>query len=293
MKKIAIIIVLFFWVVSLKINAQEVFGWQSANITPFSTNDTSTLSASTDVNTNIPIIPGYNNQYSLQMDITCNGSGYQFLTNNLSQPITMSLVQCNFIIKSYVPFTYVQLIINYQNDWYFPIYSSTSIGNNWLKVENHSWTSVTTGQPFPADSATIETCILLVLYNQQNNTITLDSWYYQNYGNTPILYCGFGDILSGLENIKNPILDNYSLLQNYPNPFNPSTKIRFTIPISNFTNLTVYNILGQPVATLVNQELPNGTYEYEFNSLQLPSGNYFYTLSANGQKLTKKMTLLR
>ncbi len=294
MKKIIITsIIILLSIISFQLNAQGIFGWQSSNITPFSTNDNSTLSACSDVNTNIPIIPGYNNQYSLQADISYNGSGYHFLNCILPQPITMQLVNCHFIIKSNVPFTYVVLIIKHENEWYYPIYSSTNIFNNWLKIENHSWTSVTTGQPFPADSATIDTCVLQLLYAQQNNTILLDTWYYQNYGGTPILYCGFGDILSGLENIENPIPDNYSLLQNYPNPFNPSTKIRFTIPISNFTNLTVYNILGQPVATLVNQELPYGTYEYEFNSLQLPSGNYFYILSANGQKLTKKMTLLR
>ena len=96
---------------------------------------------------------------------------------------------------------------------------------------------------------------------------------------------------------------SFSLRQNYPNPFNPSTKIKFTIPSVEttrrvvFTTLKIYDILGNEVATLVNEELPAGEYEVEFNpasSTENPaSGIYFYKLQAGSFVETKKMILMK
>jgi len=69
-------------------------------------------------------------------------------------------------------------------------------------------------------------------------------------------------------------------LQNYPNPFNPGTKIKFTIPQTGFTSLKVYDVLGNKVTTLVNEEKPAGEYEVEFSGNELTSGVYFYQLKA-------------
>ena len=94
--------------------------------------------------------------------------------------------------------------------------------------------------------------------------------------------------------------NDFKLEQNYPNPFNPSTRIRYSIPDgqNNFVTLKVYNILGNEVATLVNGEKPAGTYEAEFNSMDsqgrsLPSGVYFYKLTAGSFSQTNKMILLK
>ena len=90
----------------------------------------------------------------------------------------------------------------------------------------------------------------------------------------------------------------FLLKQNYPNPFNPSTKIKFTIPsnvnsqMSNVT-LKVYDILGNEVTTLVNEEKPVGEFEVEFNGGGLPSGIYFYQLKAEWYIETRKMVLLK
>ena len=86
---------------------------------------------------------------------------------------------------------------------------------------------------------------------------------------------------------------SYSLEQNYPNPFNPTTTIRFTISDLRFTILKVYDVLGNEVATLVNEEKPAGTYEVEFTAIDLPSGIYFYRLQASNFIKTKKMILLK
>lgn len=100
--------------------------------------------------------------------------------------------------------------------------------------------------------------------------------------------------------------DSYELLQNYPNPFNPSTKIYYTIPsvgtsFMKFVQLKVYDVLGNEVATLVNEEKSAGRYEVTFNAAGLASGVYIYRLMAgnpstsSGQGFveTKKMVLLR
>ena len=86
---------------------------------------------------------------------------------------------------------------------------------------------------------------------------------------------------------------SYSLSQNYPNPFNPSTEIRYSIPNATKVILIVYNLLGQKVATLVDAERSPGTYEIKFDSHQLSSGIYFYTLRAGSFLKTKKMILLK
>jgi hypothetical protein len=94
--------------------------------------------------------------------------------------------------------------------------------------------------------------------------------------------------------------EDFVLHQNYPNPFNPNTKITFTIAsrtkyysVPQFVSLKIYDILGNEVATLVNEERAAGTYEVEFIGKNLPSGLYFYTLSVPGFSETKKMILMK
>jgi photosystem II stability/assembly factor-like uncharacterized protein len=97
------------------------------------------------------------------------------------------------------------------------------------------------------------------------------------------------------------IVSGFYLEQNYPNPFNPSTIIKYTIPnvIANEVKqsqqvlLKVFDILGNELTTLVNEEKPAGTYEVEFHSKGLTSGVYFYKLQVADLSQTKKMLLLR
>ena len=104
----------------------------------------------------------------------------------------------------------------------------------------------------------------------------------------------------------NPLY-KFELEQNHPNPFNPSTKIKFTIPTTPaslplltkegiegwFVTLKVYDILGNEIATLVNEEKPAGSYEVEFSANGLASGIYYYQLKAENYVQTKKMILLK
>lgn len=85
----------------------------------------------------------------------------------------------------------------------------------------------------------------------------------------------------------------FTLEQNYPNPFNPSTRIAFTLTKAGFATLTVYNILGQKVATLIHQQMPAGEHEVDFDASQLSTGVYFYRLEAGNNAAVRKMMVLK
>ena len=85
----------------------------------------------------------------------------------------------------------------------------------------------------------------------------------------------------------------YLLMQNYPNPFNPNTTINFTIAQTTLVTLKIFDVLGNEVSILVNQEVPSGNHNVQFNSSGLPSGLYFYTLNAGNFVETKKMILMK
>jgi CubicO group peptidase (beta-lactamase class C family) len=86
---------------------------------------------------------------------------------------------------------------------------------------------------------------------------------------------------------------SYRLSQNYPNPFNPTTIIKYSIPKLSFVTIKIYDVLGSEVAALVNEEIPVGTYEINWNAVNLSSGVYFYQLKAGSYVETKKMLLLK
>ena len=85
----------------------------------------------------------------------------------------------------------------------------------------------------------------------------------------------------------------FLLYQNYPNPFNPTTNIEFRIADFGFVSLKVYDVLGNEIATLVNEEKPVGSYEVEFDASSFPSGIYFYQLRAGEFIQSKKMSLIK
>ncbi len=86
---------------------------------------------------------------------------------------------------------------------------------------------------------------------------------------------------------------DFHLAQNYPNPFNPTTTVRFYLPHAAPVTLKVYNLMGQEVVTIVNQELSAGAHHLEFNAADLASGIYFYRMEAAGFTDMKKMVVLK
>jgi len=92
---------------------------------------------------------------------------------------------------------------------------------------------------------------------------------------------------------KTGIPVEFSLSQNYPNPFNPSTSIKYEIPVGSNVSLTVYNLLGESVTTLVDEYKPAGSYEVKFDASNYASGVYFYKIEAGGFSDIKKMMLVK
>jgi len=104
----------------------------------------------------------------------------------------------------------------------------------------------------------------------------------------------YTEIISDVEEkLSNEIPIEFQLYQNYPNPFNPSTTIRYGLPKESKVSLEVYNILGERVTQLVNQQLKAGYHEVEFNNSSHSSGIYFYRIQAGDFVETKKMILLK
>jgi len=119
-----------------------------------------------------------------------------------------------------------------------------------------------------------------------DNELTRDGWYLDDIG--VFIYTIPTETPSEIK----PVYE-FSLEQNYPNPFNPTTSIQYAIGSRQFVTLKVYDVLGNTVATLVNEEKPAGTYEVKFDASNLSSGIYFYKLQAGSFIKTKKMILLR
>jgi photosystem II stability/assembly factor-like uncharacterized protein len=103
--------------------------------------------------------------------------------------------------------------------------------------------------------------------------------------------------ITSIDKNDNNVLSEFNLEQNYPNPFNPSTSIEYRVGSSEYVTLKVYDILGNEIATLVNEYKPAGEYEIEFNTSSIKhhtsSGVYFYQLKAMAYLETKKMLLIK
>ena len=105
------------------------------------------------------------------------------------------------------------------------------------------------------------------------------------------------DVIVSVEDSEKEITQNlpskFMLEQNYPNPFNPTTSIEYSVPSSEYVSLKVYDVLGNEVASLVNENKNAGSYRIDFNASTLSSGVYFYKITAGNYTETKKMMLIK
>jgi len=169
----------------------------------------------------------------------------------------------------------------------------------WINIdlEIDSLGTLISGAPFWTD---------LVIINFISNGIVppansvywnIQSEYWQVYDSDNVSSWELGNFdyvspFTAVENLENDIT-SFKVNQNYPNPFNPSTKIKYSVPQSSNVMIKIFDILGNEIETLVNDEKPVGTYEITWYAENLPSGIYFYRLQAGSFVETKKMVLLR
>ncbi|HEY6437573.1 MAG TPA: T9SS type A sorting domain-containing protein [Ignavibacteriaceae bacterium] len=148
-----------------------------------------------------------------------------------------------------------------------------------------SWTEFNLPIYYTPGSADPDNVIIyFVIADTAGGTATIGSEGYVDY--IDLTAPSSVEQLSGLP-------EDYTLSQNYPNPFNPSTNIEYSIPEQSFVDLRVYDILGNEVAELVNEEQSAGTYKADFIADNLASGLYIAQLKTGNFSKTIKMTLLR
>jgi hypothetical protein len=187
------------------------------------------------------------------------------------------------------------------------VYLSTNNGTTWTEINsgltnNVVWTLAVTGTNIFAGT---DDGIFLTTDNGSNwiNTDYKAVSAYALAVSETQLFAGGGfsrvyrrplsELITDVELNQERLRSEFHLEQNYPNPFNPTTNLSFIISHSLFVSLKVYDVLGNEVATIVDEEKPAGGYNVTFNSSDLSSGVYFYKLKAGDFVETKKMILLR
>ena len=199
------------------------------------------------------------------------------------------------------------------------IYASTNYGNNWFLQSSGVTTDLYDVIFRNGNDGVVVGAAGVVRYTTNGGTTWLEDTYFngltdgdiisiagidsntataiirggtENPGGTTLLTVSSEPIISVDDN-DDIIPSEFSLKQNYPNPFNPSTKIKFDVPAESFITLKVYDLLGNEIAILVNEDKNAGVYEIDFNGYGLPSGIYFYKLTTGNFSETKKLVLMK
>lgn len=188
------------------------------------------------------------------------------------------------------------------------LFRSTDFGNNWvciwsqfdeirlitLNQNNHIFAIVPYAGVYRSTNMGLNWVVFNAgLFNPFIFQIALNSSGYlfaATYGNG---VCKTINSTIGVKNISNEIPKEFSLSQNYPNPFNPVTKIKFAVSELSFIKLKIFDIAGNEISVLVNDELKPGIYETDWDGSNFSSGVYFYRLETNKYSKTRKMVLIK
>jgi len=192
----------------------------------------------------------------------------------------------NYVDTSFVPVELISFKGMYSNDkitlsWQ----TATELNNKGFEIqksiEKKSWLTIgfVNGSGTTSESR---------VYSYQDNSVFAEKNYYRlkqlDFDGT----FQYSDVID----VSVPI-EKFSLSQNFPNPFNPSTTIRYTIHEKSFIRISIYDVKGEKISDLVNEEKDRGFYSVEINSKNLSSGVYFYRIVTEDYVNTKKMLLLK
>jgi photosystem II stability/assembly factor-like uncharacterized protein len=209
---------------------------------------------------------------------------------------------------------FIKCIIINGDDYIFAgtndgLFFSSNFGDNWLERSNGLLSKI-------VNSLAINSTNMILLgsfdgvyrsidngeyWDSRNSGLTDNFISSLTYNSNDVAFAGtMGDGVfrsinstTSIEIEENNIPSSYTLSQNYPNPFNPITKISYQLPTAAHVEIKVFDVLGNEVANLVNEEKPAGSYELQFDGNGLTSGIYFYQLKAGDYIVTKKMILLK
>ncbi|MEQ9263690.1 MAG: T9SS type A sorting domain-containing protein [Balneolaceae bacterium] len=146
---------------------------------------------------------------------------------------------------------------------------------------------------FDSDFNYLDAFYSLAGYNDIESINIVDEYLYASWGQTGFYILDISALVTSNETEGYSATAGFRLRQNYPNPFNPNTQISFHLPKFAHANLTVYNVLGRKVATIVDSQLNAGNHVFEFDGTRYASGIYFYSLQTAEFTTTKKMLLMK
>ncbi|MBK7497587.1 MAG: T9SS type A sorting domain-containing protein [Ignavibacteriales bacterium] len=183
----------------------------------------------------------------------------------------------------------------------FPFSGDPLTGEGWIY---NTWTSGGAGFVFfsgpfnmaPNDTQWVMIALIPAYGNTGLNSIEIlreKTDLIRSLSYDSLAYGSISYSITDIDENFNIIPENFSLSQNYPNPFNPSTSIQYAISSTQCVTLKVYDVLGNEVATLVNEYKPAGMYNVQFTMNNLASGIYFYRLQAGSFVQTMKMVLIK
>lgn len=185
--------------------------------------------------------------------------------------------------------------------WYkfFPAGNDTGLAAIFLSKWNGSPVMIGSGQmPIFNNTTPYTLAEIPIDYSSSETPDTIIISFISSFNNDPTIGTMlFIDDISldyptGVKEVTSNVPETFFLTA-YPNPFNPSTKIIWQAPVGCWQTLKIYDVLGNEIATLVDEYKPAGSYEVEFNASSLPSGVYFYQLRTDSFVETKKMILLK
>ena len=222
---------------------------------------------------------------------------FAFTWNYIDMVIDSVRASAAFEAMEIGPFYYLDDLIARSNDSNIAFCSGTSIGTNF--PSNANWQNVATVY-FTVNN-----------WSASRGSITIDTITHPDYAATGYGYVNnavlYGPVWKGPITVSTSAVEesdlsniptSFELEQNFPNPFNPTTSIKFGLPTKSHVSIIVYNLLGQEITTLVNEELSAGTHTTEWDgrdksNSEVASGIYFYKLIAGDFIDTKKMMLVK
>jgi len=232
---------------------------------------------------------------------------YIYKTNNGGNNWQLILSDTAFNYNPYRKIQFVNSLTGYSIKG--KLLKSTDSGSQWNNTDSVSTSGVSDQFFINTDTGWCTKGANIIRTNNGG-----DDWDIQNSNNTSGLssiyfvdaYYGWavgsgGTILktitgglTSISQIQNTQIPNYHLLQNYPNPFNPTTSLEFGISDWGLVSLKIYDVLGNEVETLVNENLSPGSYQIQWNGEGFASGIYFYSLTAGGKIIgTRRMIMLK
>lgn len=218
---------------------------------------------------------GANNQNSDDVYAGTYGDGFYRSTDNGSTWAQKN----NGLTEMYVYALYEYEDNLYAGTWPGGVFKSSDNGNTWEDLGLTGYANINGG------SSNVSS--ILITSNHTGFAGTDDGKLYMTVSSPAVTSVGQNS------NNKNNLPKDFIVKQNYPNPFNPSTTISFSLPENGFVNVSVFNSLGQKVATLLNRDLNSGYHQVNFDASDLASGIYFYQVRSGNSVKTMKMILMK